>query len=96
MYHFTIGGAQPYGLSLSETLLPEHLKALGYVNHHVGKWHLGFFKQDYTPVFRGFSSHFGYWTGRIDYNDHTSYERVCLTLNSCCNISHSACKGKRT
>ncbi|XP_045133801.1 arylsulfatase B-like isoform X2 [Portunus trituberculatus] len=74
MYHYTIGGAQPYGLSLSETLLPEHLKSLGYVNHHVGKWHLGFFKQDYTPGFRGFSSHFGYWSGRIDYNDHTSFE----------------------
>lgn len=75
MYHYTIGGAEPYGLSLGETLLPEHLSALGYANHHVGKWHLGFFRQLYTPVFRGFSSHFGYWTGRIDYYDHTSYER---------------------
>lgn len=82
MYHYTIGGSQPYGLSLGETLLPEHLSALGYANHHVGKWHLGFFRQLYTPVFRGFSSHFGYWTGRIDYYDHTSDERVCCAFSS--------------
>lgn len=77
MYHYTIGGPQPYALSLKETLLSEHLSTLGYANHLVGKWHLGFFKQEYTPVFRGFNSTFGYWTGRIDYYDHTSDERVC-------------------
>ena len=91
MYHYTIGGPQPYGLSLSETLLPEYLRSLGYVNHHVGKWHLGFFEQDYTPGFRGFNSHLGYWTGRIDYNDHTSFEHVGFTFDSDINICSFVC-----
>lgn len=92
MYHYTIGGSQPYGVSLSETLLPEHLSALGYASHHVGKWHLGFFKQDYTPLFRGFNSHMGYWTGRIDYFDHSSFEKVCYVWNSHFLDSCSVCK----
>nr|XP_045622809.1 arylsulfatase B-like [Procambarus clarkii] len=74
LQYSTIGGSMPYGLALSEILLPEHLTGLGYINHHVGKWHLGFFKKDYTPLYRGFESHFGYWSGRIDYYDHTALE----------------------
>lgn len=45
-----------------------------YVNHCVGKWHLGHFKKEYTPLHRGFKSHIGYWTGHHDYFDHTAYE----------------------
>lgn len=75
LQHSTIGGPHPYGLALSEILLPTYLASLGYTNHHVGKWHLGFFQETYTPIFRGFESHFGYWTGRIDYFDHTSLEQ---------------------
>lgn len=40
----------------------------------VGKWHLGHYKRVYTPLFRGFSSHFGFWTGHHDYFDHTAVE----------------------
>ncbi|KAK4299256.1 hypothetical protein Pmani_028454 [Petrolisthes manimaculis] len=73
--HSTIGGSHPYGVSLSETLLPRHLGSLEYINHHVGKWHLGFFREAYTPTKRGFDSHFGYWSGRTDYFDHTALEQ---------------------
>ncbi|XP_042228154.1 arylsulfatase B-like [Homarus americanus] len=75
LQHSTIGGPHPYGLAPTETLLPKHLTSLGYINHHVGKWHLGFFKKTYTPTYRGFESHFGYWSGRIDYFDHTAFEQ---------------------
>ncbi|XP_064114170.1 arylsulfatase B-like isoform X2 [Macrobrachium nipponense] len=71
---YTIGGPQPYGLSPSEILLPDYLSAFGYSAHHVGKWHLGFFTKEHTPTFRGFESHLGYWSGRIDYYDHTAFE----------------------
>lgn len=74
MQHTVLYGAEPRGLSLKETILPQHLKKLGYKNHIVGKWHLGHFKKEYTPLHRGFDSHIGYWTGHQDYFDHTAYE----------------------
>lgn len=36
------------------------------------QWHLGFMSKNYTPTYRGFESHFGYWLGEEDYFDHTS------------------------
>lgn len=69
-------GAEPRGLPLREKLLPEYLRELGYSTHIVGKWHLGFYKREYTPTYRGFESHVGYWTGHQDYFDHTAVEKV--------------------
>lgn len=40
----------------------------------MGKWHLGHYKRVYTPLYRGFETHIGFWSGRIDYFDHTSIE----------------------
>ncbi|XP_068717714.1 arylsulfatase B-like isoform X2 [Montipora capricornis] len=74
MQHSVILAAEPYGLSLNETLLPEYLKGLGYATHAVGKWHLGFFQTEYTPTKRGFDSFFGYWCGKEDYWDHSNNE----------------------
>nr|XP_018917032.1 PREDICTED: arylsulfatase B-like [Bemisia tabaci]XP_018917033.1 PREDICTED: arylsulfatase B-like [Bemisia tabaci] len=74
MQHFVLYGAEPRGLPLKEKLLPEYLKELGYTNHMVGKWHLGHYKKKYTPLYRGFHSHLGFWTGRQDFYDHTACE----------------------
>ncbi|KAL0266781.1 UNVERIFIED_CONTAM: hypothetical protein PYX00_009234 [Menopon gallinae] len=74
MQHRVLYGAEPRGLPLNETLLPQHLQRLGYSTHIVGKWHLGSYKLEYTPTFRGFESHIGYWTGHHDYFDHTAVE----------------------
>ncbi|KAK7495650.1 hypothetical protein BaRGS_00013097 [Batillaria attramentaria] len=71
MQNGVIVGDQPYGLPLTETLMPQHLKPLGYRSHIVGKWHLGMFANAYTPLYRGFESHFGYYQGCEDYYDHT-------------------------
>ncbi|GFO38158.1 arylsulfatase j-like [Plakobranchus ocellatus] len=71
LQHKVIMGADPYGLPLNETLMPQYLNKLGYRSHMVGKWHLGFFKWQYTPVERGFDSYFGYFQGRSDYYTHT-------------------------
>ncbi|XP_049956678.1 arylsulfatase J-like [Schistocerca serialis cubense] len=71
MQHLVILEPEPWGLPLSEKILPQHLKRAGYATHAIGKWHLGFFKKEYTPTYRGFDSHFGYWNGFQDYYDHT-------------------------
>lgn len=59
MQHTVLFGAEPRGLPLTEKLLPEYLKELGYSTHIVGKWHLGSYKKEFTPVYRGFESHLG-------------------------------------
>lgn len=37
----------------------------------VFQWHLGYHAEAYTPLRRGFDSHFGYYQGCEDYYDHT-------------------------
>lgn len=36
------------------------------------QWHMGFYKWDYTPTFRGFSSFLGFYSGGEDYFTHVS------------------------
>lgn len=59
MQHTVLFGAEPRGLPLTEKLLPQYLKELGYTTRIVGKWHLGSYKKEYTPLYRGFDSHLG-------------------------------------
>ncbi|CAH3014965.1 unnamed protein product [Porites evermanni] len=72
--HFVIFAAQPYGLPLKEVTIAQYLKALGYKTHAVGKWHLGYFTKEYTPLYRGFDSFFGFLGSKEDYWDHSSFE----------------------
>jgi arylsulfatase A-like enzyme len=61
--------AEPRGLP-PRKILPQYLKDLGYMTRAVGKWHLGFYRKEFTPIYRGFDSHLGYWAGSISYYDH--------------------------
>lgn len=72
LQHSVILGSEPYGLPLNMTIMPQWLQKQGYRTHMVGKWHLGFFKKEYTPLYRGFESHYGYYLGCGDYFDHSS------------------------
>ena len=76
MQGFSILAAEPRGLPLQEKLLPQYLKDLNYTTRAVGKWHLGFYKTEFTPTHRGFDSHLGYWGGHISYYDHILQETV--------------------
>lgn len=88
MQHRVLYGAEPRGLPLNETLLPQHLQRLGYSTHIVGKWHLGSYKLEYTPTFRGFESHVGFWTGHHDYFDHTAVENVSAFMPKVNQMDH--------
>ena len=69
--HSVLWPEEPRGLMTNMTLLPEHMKKLGYSTHSVGKWHLGFCSKNYLPTRRGFDSYFGYYTGSQDYYKHS-------------------------
>jgi len=44
----------------------------------VGKWHLGDFEWVYTPTYRGFDTHYGYYNGAEDYWSHEIYNILDL------------------
>ncbi|KAK7078761.1 hypothetical protein SK128_026634 [Halocaridina rubra] len=76
-YPFTFGmqkGAlnpqESGGLPLNIELLPQTLRKQGYSAHAIGKWHLGYCDWLYTPVFRGFDSFYGSFSGTSDYYTH--------------------------
>ncbi|XP_075214338.1 arylsulfatase B-like [Lycorma delicatula] len=71
MQHLVILEAEPWGLPLYERLMPQYLKQKGYSTHAIGKWHLGFYRKEYTPTYRGFDTHLGYYQGFQDYYDHS-------------------------
>ncbi|XP_037511383.2 arylsulfatase B [Rhipicephalus sanguineus] len=70
LQHIPIQPGQPFGLDLNYTLLPQHLKSLGYETHLIGKWHLGCYRDEYTPTQRGFDNFFGLYYGHGDYYSH--------------------------
>ncbi|XP_078360451.1 arylsulfatase B-like [Oculina patagonica] len=73
LQHSVIHPGEPYGLPLNFTTLPQALKKAGYSTHMVGKWHLGLHEWAYTPLFRGFDSFYGFYSGS---GDHFKHERV--------------------
>lgn len=75
MHHSIVDWIPPasaYGLPLNETTLAQKFKSAGYAAHASGKWHLGFYKEEMTPTFRGFDSFLGFYSGGEDYFSHMS------------------------
>lgn len=70
MQGIPILSAEPNGLPLDFKLLPEYLRDLGYRTHIVGKWHLGYFREPYTPLHRGFETFLGCYNGYTGFYDY--------------------------
>jgi len=70
------------GLSTEELLFPELLQKKGYSTHLVGKWHLGFSLKEYTPLYRGFNTHYGYYSDQITYFTHEAQRLIRGKTNS--------------
>ncbi|XP_049520773.1 arylsulfatase B-like [Dermacentor silvarum] len=68
--HCVLLPAQPGGLPLELTIMPQHFRDLGYETHMIGKWHLGYSTEQYMPTNRGFDSFLGLHTGPEDYYSH--------------------------
>nr|XP_006821176.1 PREDICTED: arylsulfatase J-like [Saccoglossus kowalevskii] len=71
MQHLVVIPMQPYYLPLNYSTLADKLKEQGYMNHIVGKWHLGDCSWSMTPMWRGFDSHYGCYQGATsDFESH--------------------------
>ncbi|GFO01322.1 sulfatase 1b, partial [Plakobranchus ocellatus] len=74
--------SEPNFLPLKYPTIAEKLKHQGYATHMVGKWHLGYCDEKYTPVRRGFDSFLGFYMGSQGYFNHQRTVTVEETVSS--------------
>eukprot|EP01083_Nonionella_stella_P263667 895418_1 len=65
-----ISAGAPSGVPLNDTFVSKILSQNNYLNYAVGKWHMGFYKYNFTATFRGFDYFYGYYSGAEDYYTH--------------------------
>jgi len=73
--HMYIKPLMPAGLPVNVKIMPQYFKQAGYNTHAIGKWHLGYCHQNYTPTFRGFDTFYGFYLGSQDYYLHNKNEK---------------------
>uniref|UniRef100_H2XSF5 Sulfatase N-terminal domain-containing protein n=1 Tax=Ciona intestinalis TaxID=7719 RepID=H2XSF5_CIOIN len=74
MQEEVVVATQMSGLPIEFKLLPSYLKDQGYATHMIGKWHVGYCDEAYTPTRRGFDSHYGFYNSGISYSNYSSTE----------------------
>ena len=67
------------GIDLRFDMLPIKLNQIGYTSHHVGKWHMGYCDNRFTPLSRGFQTTNGYFSAAENHFDQTVWYLQCPT-----------------
>ena len=80
MQDFLIEKTEPRGVPLNHKFLPEKLLDAGYQTRMVGKWHLGFHMNAYTPMSRGFERFYGIYSPEGDHFSHLLARYVWLDV----------------
>lgn len=58
-------------MNKNDKIMPQYFNDAGFQTALIGKWHLGFYQEQYTPFRRGFDYHYGYLGPEIGYYDHS-------------------------
>jgi len=82
LQHGDIRACQPNSLPEEMPTLATMLHDAGYATHMVGKWHIGFYKEQVGPTRRGFDTFFGFYNGDEDYYSHVKCETIESALES--------------
>lgn len=69
-----ICGTRPFGLPTKFRTMADRMREQGYATHGIGKWNLGFCSWDYTPLYRGFDTYFGFYQSVEHFYSHTTFE----------------------
>ncbi|ELU01579.1 hypothetical protein CAPTEDRAFT_176799 [Capitella teleta] len=77
LQHNVIWPAQANGLPLEFPTIADKMREAGYATHMAGKWHLGYYKEEYLPHNRGFDTYYGYLNGCEDYYDKSYCHPYC-------------------
>jgi len=82
LQHSYIHPCQPNSLPEEIPTLANMLHDAGYATHMVGKWHIGYYKEQLVPTRRGFDSFFGFLNGAEEYHSHVLCSNLQTTLES--------------
>jgi len=82
LQHCILSPCQPNSLPEEMPTLANMLHDAGYATHMVGKWHIGYYKEQLIPTRRGFDSFFGFLNGEEDHYSHALCENVTIALES--------------
>ncbi|RUS83225.1 hypothetical protein EGW08_009036 [Elysia chlorotica] len=79
--------SKPTYLPLKYPTIAEKLKQRGYSTHMVGKWHLGYCNEKYTPVRRGFDSFLGFYMGSQCHYTHVKAGSLVESVTTSTSVS---------
>ncbi|XP_063419817.1 arylsulfatase J-like [Mytilus trossulus] len=75
MQHGNIQPSIPTALPTDSLTIADKIQQAGYSTHCIGKWHLGFYKNEFLPTRRGFDTFYGFLVGSKSHYHHRRCDR---------------------